>query len=243
MSLKQCFKNAFKDATDPDEKYEKADVKFLKIPAPEKLIPDIDYAFTYSPLTDCYNALEPKYQRDFIKEHKTNFDNCFSCDIFVSTEFSVKGAFHFHGIIRIHKGKEHLFYLKDVRRLCSYGNMCIESITDREEWDKYCKKNRHLMEQLQWPEIDIYNRKQKNLLYKEIKDRLKKELKANARSAMNKVNTNEEKESEDSTFGDECDEPVEITNARNGDHSGLFEEFQAIYVGIHNDLEFGLDKL
>lgn len=201
MSLKQCFKNAFKDVSDPDEKYGKVEVKELQIPAPEKLQADIDYAFTYSPCptSECVNPLEKKQQLDFIKEHKTNFDNCFSCDIFVSTEFSVKGAFHFHGIIRIHKGKEHLFYLKDVRRLCAYGNMCIEPITDREKWDNYCKKCRHLMVQLEWPEIDLYNRKQKNLLYKEMKGRLKKELTTKVRSTMKKVNSERSEESEDST--------------------------------------------
>lgn len=232
MSLKTVWKNGMKDEEDPEEQFGGVNVKTLMIPHPEHLLSDTDYAFTYSPADayDCTAPFEPAHQKDFIKTHQTNFDNCFACDISVSTEFSVKGRFHFHGILRVHAGKEAQFYLKDVRRLCAYGNIMMKPLKDVDKWDDYCKKNRKLMEQINWPKIDIVNRSQEKKLKQEMK----------ARSAVKKDNTSCSEEAQASTRGDEGDELSEISSDPEEFELDLEHLCNDCLINIIKDLEFGI---
>nr|UOF76863.1 rep protein [Cressdnaviricota sp.]UOF79567.1 rep protein [Cressdnaviricota sp.] len=138
------MKNLFKKAVGVRMKYPTE----MKVPAPEELSIGNWYAFTLNP-NDLYQITS--FDQDSVNNFNEDMRHLFSgisssTHFLVWLEFSKKGRFHWHGIIRVNDPID--FYLLDLPHLIAYSNIDLDTIRDMPEWLMYCQKNRQLMERL-----------------------------------------------------------------------------------------------
>lgn len=135
MTLKKIFAEGY---------YKKAEFPAdFKCPKPEDSSEMIKYAFTLNPKEQCFDLMTHKHVIAFYDELKEMLIKLRGCSIMLVVELSVRARLHFHGYITI--TNKMLFYFHDLNIINSYGNACIEPITDPTIWDLYIYKNRDMM--------------------------------------------------------------------------------------------------
>lgn len=111
------------------------------VPAYELVVPNSTFAFTFAPDDSSQHWKSPDRMKSFSIEMKTLFMKILKgAYIKVMPEVSSLGRLHLHGYITIYHPLD--FYLYTIREITQNGTTTIKQITEQDEWEQYCQKQR-----------------------------------------------------------------------------------------------------
>lgn len=133
------FKNTLKNG------FQKKKQNFLPF---EEMVDNGIYAFTYNPI-DQPRLEDPLGISDWYSSMKYLFQKLKYARVYLYTEVSKTGRWHFHGFIIIKNRLK--FQVFDIQNLMPYGTSCIKVIPttdDYANWLAYCHKQQNEMNDL-----------------------------------------------------------------------------------------------
>lgn len=118
-----------------------------KIISPEDIALKTKYSFTLNPndkrqYFDCTDRIEKL--TEFMEHELLEIPNV---DIDMHMEISRNGRLHFHGTISFNTidSIKH-FYVVKMHPWQQFCNLVIETITDKDKWEEYCKKSKKIID-------------------------------------------------------------------------------------------------
>lgn len=107
----------------------------------ETVTPNSTFAFTFAPDDSHQHWKSPDRMKSFLLDMRTYFLKTLKgAYIKVMPEVSPLGRLHLHGFITIYAPLD--FYLNTIHEIIDEGTVVIKPITEQDDWETYCQKQR-----------------------------------------------------------------------------------------------------